>query len=140
MKIKVILLFLCLVLSIPSLVLAAGCNDAQSAAKEAMKERNEHAKSTYDTTMGSPEDDRSALGGCMDSIFSIGDAFSMGVKIPNMNQIIEGMCGQLNSLIKEKINDATSQLEEATSGFGEGPLQVNGSGDNLAKPIIGKIK
>ena len=119
---------------------ATPCDDVQSAAAEAMKERNEQAKRAYDTTMGDPEDDRDAFGSCLESIFSIGDAFSLGVKIPGMDQIIQGMCSQVNSMIQDKVNQAMSDVESSVSGFGNGILQVNGSGDDLAKPMLGQIK
>lgn len=119
---------------------ATPCDDVQSAANEAMKARNEQAKRAYDTTMGVPEDDRDAFGNCLEGIFSIGDAFSLGVKIPGMDQIIQRMCSQVNSMIQEKVNQAMNEVENAVSGFGDGVLQVNGSADALAKPILGQIK
>lgn len=130
-------LLLCLV-AVPCF--AASCDDVQSAAREAIRARNEQAKATYDATMGDPEDDRSAVGSCLDSIFSIGDAFSLGVKIPSLDQIIERMCNQVNSAIQDKVNQAMNNVENSVSDFGNGVLQVNGSGSALAKPLLGQIK
>ena len=62
---------------------AGSCGDTQSAASNAIKERNSAVRESHNTTMPDPEEDRGALSSCLDSVASIGDAFSMGVSLPH---------------------------------------------------------
>lgn len=131
-------LFVC-VFAFSTPCFAASCSDTQNAASEAIKERNAKVKDTHNTTMPDPEEDRGALGNCLDSISSIGDAFSLGVSIPGMDQIVEGMCRQVNSMIQSKMNEALSEARSSVAAIGRNnPFQVSGSSDVTG--IIRKLK
>ena len=137
---KTVLVMLMLVLvAVPCL--ASPCDDTQSAATGAIKERNARVKETHNTTMPDPEEDRGALSSCLDSVSSIGDAFSLGVSLPSMDQIISGMCNRVNSEIQSKMNEALSEARSSIGGIGQNnPFQVSGSSSGIVSGIIGKIK
>ena len=121
--------------------LAGSCSDTQSAASNAIKERNSAVRESHNTTMPDPEEDRGALSSCLDSVASIGDAFSMGVSLPSMDQIISGMCNRVNSEIQSKMNEALSEARSYIGGIGQNnPFQVSGSSSGIVSGIIGKIK
>ena len=121
--------------------LAGSCSDTQSAASNAIKERNSAVRESHNTTMPDPEEDRGALSSCLDSVASIGDAFSMGVSLPSMDQIISGMCNRVNSEIQSKMNEALSEARSSIGGIGQNnPFQVSGSSSGIVSGIIGKIK
>ncbi|SCM69899.1 hypothetical protein [Desulfovibrio sp. 86] len=135
---KALLLTLMLVLtSVPCF--AASCSDTQNAATEAIKERNARVKDTHNTTMPDPEEDRGPLSNCLGSIASIGDAFSLGVSIPSMDSIINGMCRQVDSLIQSKMNEVLSEARSSVGAIGRNnPFQVSGSSD--VSGLLRKIK
>ena len=137
---RTLLLTLSLVLcAAPSF--AGSCSDTQSAASNAIKERNSAVRESHNTTMPDPEEDRGALSSCLDSVASIGDAFSMGVSLPSMDQIISGMCNRVNSEIQSKMNEALSEARSSIGGIGQNnPFQVSGSSSGIVSGIIGKIK
>ena len=137
---RTLLLTLSLVLcAAPSF--AGSCGDTQSAASNAIKERNSAVRETHNTTMPDPEEDRGALSSCLDSVSSIGDAFSLGVSLPSMDQIISGMCNRVNSEIQSKMNEALSEARSSIGGIGQNnPFQVSGSSSGIVSGIIGKIK
>ena len=118
---------------------AASCSDTQNAATEAIKERNARVKDTHNTTMPDPEEDRGPLSNCLGSIASIGDAFSLGVSIPSMDSIINGMCRQVDSLIQSKMNEVLSEARSSVGAIGRNnPFQVSGSSD--VSGLLRKIK
>ena len=120
---------------------AGSCSDTQSAASNAIKERNSAVRESHNTTMPDPEEDRGALSSCLDSVSSIGDAFSLGVSLPSMDQIISGMCNRVNSEIQSKMNEALSEARSSIGGIGQNnPFQVSGSSSGIVSGIIGKIK
>ena len=137
---RTLLLTLSLVLcAAPSF--AGSCSDTQSAASNAIKERNSAVRESHNTTMPAPEEDRGALSSCLDSVSSIGDAFSLGVSLPSMDQIISGMCNRVNSEIQSKMNEALSEARSSIGGIGQNnPFQVSGSSSGIVSGIIGKIK
>jgi hypothetical protein len=120
---------------------AASCADTQNAANTAVKERNENAKSAINTTMPDPEDTRGPFSGCLDSIHSIGDVFTLGVSFPSMDQIVAGMCNQVDSMIQEKMHEVLSEVRSTVNEIGNNnPFQVSGSGANIGINISGKLK
>lgn len=138
MRIFFVMLFLVLS-AVP--VFAGSCSDTQSAASTAIKERNAAVKEIHNTAMPDPEEDRGALSSCLGSVASIGDAFSLGVSLPSMEQIISGMCNRVDSEIQSKINEALSETRSSIGGIGQNnPFQVSGSSSGIVSGIIGKIK
>ena len=121
--------------------LAGSCSDTQSAASNAIKERNSAVRESHNTTMPDPEEDRGPLAGCLGSIASIGDAFSLGVTIPSMDSIINGMCRQVDSMIQSKMNEVLSEARSSVTAIGKNnPFQVSGSGSDVAGSLIRKLK
>ena len=121
--------------------LAGSCSDTQSAASNAIKERNSAVRESHNTTMPDPEEDRGALSNCLGSIASIGDAFSLGVSIPSMDSIINGMCRQVDSMIQNKMDEVLSEARSTINGIGQNnPFQVSGSGSDVAGALIRKLK
>ena len=120
---------------------AGSCSDTQNAASAAIKERNTRVKETHNTTMPDPEEDRGPLSNCLGSIASIGDAFSLGVSIPSMDSIVNGMCRQVDSMIQSKMNEVLSEARSSVAAIGRNnPFQVSGSGSDVTGSLIRKLK
>ena len=84
---------------------------------------------------------RPALSGCLGSVNAIGDAFSLGVTLPSMDQIVAGMCSQVDSFIQQKINDAHNQVLNTVNGIGGyNPFKVYGTGGDYVVKITGKLQ
>jgi hypothetical protein len=134
------LFFLTLVFTLMALPAFAACADTQNAAAKAVRERNALVKGSINVTMPDPEDVRGPLSDCLNSIHGIGDVFSLGVSFPSMEQIIAGMCRQVDSMIQEKINDVLSEAHSTVNEINRNnPFQV--SGDNrIGVSISGRIK
>lgn len=130
---------LCMILAAPCF--AGSCQDMRDAVGGAMRERNGRVSNTHDVLMPDPETERDALSGCLGSVNAIGDAFSLGVTLPSMDQIVEGMCSQVDSLIQQKINDAHNQVLNAVNGIGgNNPFKVYGTGGEYVVKITGKLQ
>ena len=134
-----LLAFMLMLVAAPCL--ASPCDDTQTAATGAIKERNARVKETHNTTMPDPEEDRGPLSNCLGSIASIGDAFSLGVTIPSMDSIVNGMCRQVDSMIQTKMNEVLSEARSSIAAIGRNnPFQVSGSGSDVAGSLIRKLK
>lgn len=135
----IVMFLLCMVLAAPCF--AGSCQDMQDAVSGAMRERNGQVSDTHDVLMPDPETDRDALSGCLGSVNAIGDAFSLGVTLPSMDQIVAGMCSQVDSLIQQKINDAHNQVLNTVNDLGgNNPFKVYGTGGDYVIKITGKLK
>ena len=120
---------------------AGPCADTQGAANAAIKERNSRVKESHNVLMPDPEEDRGPLSDCLGSVNSIGDVFTLGVKIPSMDQIVAGMCKQVNSMLQDKMNEALSEVKSKVSEIGQNnPFQVSGNGGDLATSLMKKLK
>lgn len=134
-----LLLILCLVQAFPCF--AASCQDMRDAVGSAMQQRNGRVSDTHNTMIPDPESERDALSGCLGSINALGDAFSLGVTLPGMDQIVAGMCHQVDSLIQQKINDAHNQvLNSINSIGGNNPFKVYGTGGDYVVKLKEKLK
>ena len=133
------LILLCVAYVTPSF--AASCQDMQDAVSRAVQERNGRVTDSHNVLLPDPESERDALSGCLGSVNAIGDAFSLGVTLPSMDQIVAGMCSQVDYLIQQKINDTHNQVLNTVNGLGDyNPFKVYGtSGDYIVK-ITGKLK
>ena len=75
------------------------------------------------------------------SINGIGDAFSLGVTLPSMDQIVAGICSQVDSYIHQKINDAHNQVLNTVNGLGgNNPFKVYGTSGDYILHLKGKLK
>ena len=137
---KYIAMFLlCMVLAAPCF--AGSCQDMQDAVGGAIQERNGRVSDTHDILMPDPETERDALSGCLGSVNAIGDAFSLGVTLPSMDQIVAGICSQVDSYIHQKINDAHNQVLNTVNGLGgNNPFKVYGTSGDYILHLKGKIK
>ena len=130
---------LCMVLATPCF--AGSCEDMRDAVGGAIQERNGRVSDTHDVLMPDPETERDALSGCLGSVNAIGDAFSLGVSLPSMDQIVAGMCKQVDSYIHQKINDAHNQVLNTVNGLGgKNPFKVYGTSGDYVVKIKEKIK
>ena len=120
---------------------AGSCQDMQEAVSGAMRERNGRVSDSHNVLLPDPESERDSLSSCLGSVNAIGDAFSLGVTLPSMDQIVAGMCSQVDSFIQQKINDAHNQVLNTVNDIGGyNPFKVYGtSGDYIVK-ITGKLK
>jgi len=131
---------LCLVL-LASPSYAASCSDTQNAASAAIKERNEQATGGINTTMPDPEETRGPFTNCLSSINKIGSAFTLGITLPSLDMIIEGLCNQVDSLIQQKIQEVMSQVRSTVSEIGRNnPFQVSAGGQNIGLNLSVKLK
>lgn len=137
---KYIAMFLlCMVLAVPCF--AGSCQDTRDVVGDAIQERNGRVSDTHDILMPDPETERDALSGCLGSVNAIGDAFSLGVTLPSMEQIVAGMCSKVNSYINQKINEVHNQVNNAVNGMGgNNPFKVYGTGGDYVVKITGKLQ
>lgn len=120
---------------------AGSCQDVQESVSVVIQERNGRVSDTHDILLPDPESERGSLSNCLSVINNIGNAFTLGVTFPSMDQIVAGMCSQVNSLIQQKINEAHNQVLNAVNGIGGGNLyKVYGTGGNYVIQIRDKIK
>ena len=140
MKLKyTVMLLLCMALATPCL--AGSCQDMREAASGAIQERNSRVSDTHDILMPDPETERDALSGCLGSINSIGDAFNLGVTFPSMDQIVAGLCKQVDSYIHQKINDVHNQVLHTVNGLGgNNPFKVYGTSGEYILHLKEKIR
>ena len=58
-----------------------------------------------------------------------------------MDQIVAGMCHQVDSLIQQKINDAHNQVLNSINGIGgNNPFKVYGTGGDSVVKLKEKLK
>jgi hypothetical protein len=120
---------------------ASPCDDMQSAAIMAMRDRNTFAKNAINTTMPDPEAVRGAFSSCLNSISNIGAVFSFGVSIPSLDQIIASMCRQVDSMIQSKVNDVMNEARSTANEIGRNnPFQVSVGGHNVGVSISGRLR
>lgn len=135
----IVTFLLCMILVTPCF--AGSCQDMQDAVGGAMRERNGRVSNTHDVLMPDPETERDALSGCLGSVNAIGDAFRLGVTLPSMDQIVAGMCSQIDSFIQQKINDAHNQVLNTVNGIGGyNPFKVYGTGGEYVVKMTGKLQ
>jgi hypothetical protein len=120
---------------------AASCADTQNAATAAIKARNESAGGAINITMPDPEDTRGLFSDCLGSINAIGNIFNLGVSFPSMEQVIGGMCNQVDSMIQDKMYEVLSEVRSKVNEIGDNnPFQVSGSGISIGKNITGILQ
>ncbi len=135
----IVTFLLCMILAAPCF--AASCQDMREAVGGAIQERNDRVSETHDVLMPDPETERDALSGCLGSINSIGDAFRLGVSLPSMDQIVAGLCSQVDSHIHQKINNAHNQVLNTVNGIGgNNPFKVYGTSGDYILHLKGKLK
>ena len=129
-------------LMLPSLCLAASCEDIECAAKAAAQARHAHTQSVLNTVIPAPEDNRSSLSSCLDSLNAIGDSYAMGISIPSMDQVFESICRECNSYIDNKIQSVTASIENEIEGaLGTShPFQVGMSASDISHALTRKLK
>lgn len=142
MKIRLAACLLASSLILPGATLAAPCEDMESAAAAAARERNARVREVLDTMLPAPEENRSALASCLDSLNSLGDAFAMGVSLPTLAQILEELCNEVDSRINEKIQQGMTTVENGIQDtFGtNNPFQVSLSASDISRPLTGALK
>jgi len=119
----------------------ASCADTQNAASAAIKERNELATGGINIAMPDPEETRGPFTNCLSSINNIGSAFTLGITLPSLDMIIEGLCNQVDSLIQQKIHEVMSQVRSTVSEIGRNnPFQVSAGGHNIGLNLSVKLK
>ncbi|MBQ9407121.1 MAG: hypothetical protein IJU37_10365 [Desulfovibrio sp.] len=139
---KQALLLIALCLAVWPVQTKASCEDMECAAKAAAQARSEQTQRTLNTVMPAPEENRSALTSCLDSLNAVGDSFSMGVSVPSMDQILESICRDCNSYIDSKIHAASAEVENEIEGVlgTNHPFQVGMSASNISNPLMRKLK
>lgn len=120
--------------------MAGSCQDIQECASAAIQARNNRVSESHNTVMPDPESERDGISQCLGSINALGDVFSLGVSLPNFDQIIGSLCSQADSLIQHKINEVHNQaLNEANNIGGGNLLKVYGTDEYIFK-LTGKLK
>ena len=120
---------------------AGSCQDTQEAVSAAILERSGRVTDSHNVLLPDPEAERGSLSNCLSTINNIGDAFSLGVSLPSMDQIVAGLCSQVDSMIQQKINEAHNKVLTTVNGIGgNNPFKVYGTGGDYTVKITGKIK
>ncbi len=130
-----------LMLALASPSFASSCPDIQESATGAMQSRNSRISETHNTAMPDPEEEREALSDCLKTIQSLGDAFTLGVQLPGIDEVVSGMCGAVDSFIQQKINELHNQALNQVNGLGGNNIfKVYGTGDEYILQLTGKLK
>jgi len=138
---KLLLAFTLLLTLFATPCLAGSCQDTQEAVSAAIQERSGRVTDSHNVLLPDPETERGPLGGCLSVINNIGGAFSLGVSIPSMDQIVAGLCSQVDSMIQQKINEVHNQALNAVNNIGGKNLyKVYGTGGDYVIKIRDKIK
>lgn len=118
------------------------CGDVAAAAEAAAKARNDNAWDALDRNIPAPEEGRDGVIGCLDVLGGLADAFSMGVVIPGLEEIIGTMCAEANSYINQKIRKGMREVEHRIQKeFGSSaPFQVNANPGDLAGSLTGRLR
>ena len=120
---------------------AGSCQDTQEAVSAAILERSGRVSDSHNVLLPDPESERGPLSNCLSVINHIGDGFTLGVNLPSMDQIITGLCNQVDSMIQQKINEAHNQVLSTVNQLGGNNLyKVYGTGGNYVIKIKDKIK
>lgn len=110
---------------------ASSCRDMQDSVATAIQHRTARTTSIYNTMIPDPESEREVLSGCLDTVNTIGDAFTLGISLPGMDQILQGMCDQVDSLIQEKIDQAHNKVLSSIDRIGDtNVFKVYGTGED----------
>jgi hypothetical protein len=123
----------------PGYATAAACGDVKDAAGAAAAKRAEQVRDIYDAGMQNPGDIRANIADCLDLIVKTGDIFSMGVAVPDLDTVLEGLCNAANSEINQQIDAALNQAKQYGTQY-TGQYSVNGDANGIAKDILGNIK
>ena len=120
---------------------AGSCQDTQEAVSAAILERSGRVSDSHNVLLPDPESERGPLSNCLSVINHIGDGFTLGVNLPSMDQIIAGLCNQVDSMIQQKINEAHNQVLSTVNEIGGNNLyKVYGTGGNYVIKITDKIR
>ena len=120
---------------------AGSCQDTQEAVSSAILERSGRVTDSHNVLLPDPESERGPLSNCLSVINHIGDGFSLGVSLPSMDQIIAGLCNQVDSMIQQKINEAHNKVLSTVNEIGGNNLyKVYGTSGNYIIKIKDKIK
>jgi len=132
-------LILCISWTIPCH--ASSCKDMQDSVSTAIQERNGRTTDMYNVMIPDPESERGMFSSCLDTVNSVGDAFTLGVTLPGMDQILENMCNQVNSYIQQKINDAHNEVLNTVSGIGgNNVFKVYGTGGDYIVKVTDRLQ
>jgi len=114
---------------------ASMCQDMQDSVGTAVQERNQRTANVYNDMIPDPESERGMLSSCLDSVNSIGDAFTLGISLPGMDQMLGSMCSQVDSMIQQKINQTHNEVLNSVNGIGgNNVFKVYGTGgDHVVK-------
>lgn len=141
MKAKAMLI-ICLSVVITSPCFASNsCPDLQEAVASIIKKRHNNVTSILNISIPDPEEVRGEIASCLGSISSLGNAFSLGVSVPSMDSVITNICGQVDSMMQSKINDAHNQvLNDLNALGGNNPFKVYGTGGDYVLKLKNKLK
>ena len=135
-----VLLCCMMLLALAAPCMAGGCQDTQDAVAQAMKNRNGRVNNTHNVLVPDPEEDRDSYLSAIFSINAIGDAFSLGITLPNLEQLFGSACKQVNSMMQQKIHEAQNQLLNSVPDIGGfNPLKVTSNTDYV-RPLTRKLK
>ena len=138
---RIILAVIMLLAASATPCIAASCQDTQEAVNAAILERSGRVSDSHNVLLPDPESERGPLSNCLSVINHIGDGFTLGVNLPSMDQIITGLCNQVDSMIQQKINEAHNQVLSTVNQLGGNNLyKVYGTGGNYVIKIKDKIK
>lgn len=134
----IVALFLLFAFAVPCA--AGSCQDIQESANAAIQSRNNRVSESHNTAMPDPENEREGLSQCLGTINALGDPFNLGVSLPDFEQIVGGLCSQVDSFIQQKINEVHNQVLNEVNNIGGGNLlKVYGTDEYIFK-LTGKLK
>ena len=113
---------------------AGSCQDIQESANAAIQSRNNRVSESHNTAMPDPESEREGLSQCLGTINALGDPFNLGVSLPDFEQIVGGLCSQVDSFVQQKINEVHNQVLNEVNNIGGGNLlKVYGAREQIGR-------
>ena len=138
---RIILAVIVLLIVSATPCVASSCQDTQEAVSAAIVDRSGSVTNNHNVLLPDPESERGQIANCLSVINNIGDTFSLGVTLPSMDQIVEGLCNQVDSMIQQKINEAHNQVLSTVNQLGGNNLyKVYGTGGDYVLKITDKIQ
>ena len=115
------------------------CDDMATAGSGAARKRNNMVKETLNAAIADPDEARDPLANCLSIVHALGDAYSMGVKLPSLEEIIAALCEYADAEVNDKITNALRRSEMAIRA-NVTSFKVGLSSGSISDPLKDLIK
>ncbi len=118
---------------------ATGCPE-ESSIDKTKQEYIDKVIDIYDTAVGDPSDSR-AFSNCLSGVEGLGDIFSMGISLPDVDGLLDKLCDTADSYLQDAINQAKDKITDIKDEITEDPVfKVVMNPDDLVNDLLGDLK